>query len=155
MAEVRRLLLEHLQDHYGLYGEYTGVRSARKHIGWYVRGLPGGEAFRERMNGIEDCAAQLQAVAAYFDALGQRMDRLPALQQREPAGNDGATASMSKKHIEECVRNSLEGYFRDLRGDRARRHVRDAGQGGREAAAGGGDEPRPSRTSRAPPSGWA
>lgn len=23
---------------------------------------------------------------------------------------------MSKKHIEECVRTSLEGYFRDLRG---------------------------------------
>ena len=47
VAEVQRLLLEHLQDHYALYGEYTGVRSARKHIGWYVqdaarrRGLPG------------------------------------------------------------------------------------------------------------------
>ncbi len=34
VAEVQRALLEHLQDHYGLYGEYTGVRSARKHIGW-------------------------------------------------------------------------------------------------------------------------
>jgi tRNA-dihydrouridine synthase B len=45
VAEVRRLLLDHLQDHYALYGEFTGVRSARKHIGWYVRALPGGEAF--------------------------------------------------------------------------------------------------------------
>ena len=33
VSEVRRLLLAHLQDHYALYGEYTGVRSARKHIG--------------------------------------------------------------------------------------------------------------------------
>ena len=33
VAEVRRALLEHLQDHYSLYGEFTGVRSARKHIG--------------------------------------------------------------------------------------------------------------------------
>ncbi|WP_332815082.1 tRNA dihydrouridine synthase DusB [Ramlibacter sp.] len=82
VAEVKRLLLEHLQDHYGLYGEYTGVRSARKHIGWYVRGLPGGEAFRECMNGIEDCAAQLQAVAAYFDELGGQGDRLPAAGQQ-------------------------------------------------------------------------
>jgi tRNA-dihydrouridine synthase B len=41
VAEVRRLLLEHLQDHYALYGEFTGVRSARKHIGWYVRACPG------------------------------------------------------------------------------------------------------------------
>jgi tRNA-dihydrouridine synthase B len=47
VAEVKRLLLEHLHDHYSLYGEFTGVRSARKHIGWYVRDLPGGEAFRK------------------------------------------------------------------------------------------------------------
>ncbi len=54
VVEVKRLLLEHLQDHYQLYGEYTGVRSARKHIGWYVKALPGGAAFRSAMNGIED-----------------------------------------------------------------------------------------------------
>ncbi len=77
VGEVRRLLLEHLQDHYGLYGESTGVRSARKHIGWYVRGLPGGEAFRARMNAIEDSASQWRAVADWFAALALRMDRLP------------------------------------------------------------------------------
>jgi tRNA-dihydrouridine synthase B len=78
VAEVRRLLLEHLEEHHGLYGEFTGVRSARKHIGWYVRGLPGGEAFRARMNAIEDGAGQLRAVQDYFDDLAQRCDRLPA-----------------------------------------------------------------------------
>ena len=78
VAEVRRLLLDHLQDHYGLYGEGTGVRSARKHIAWYVRALPGGEAFRQHINTIEDCTAQWQAVAGYFADLEQRMDRLPA-----------------------------------------------------------------------------
>ena len=78
VAEVQRALLEHLQDHYALYGEFTGVRSARKHIGWYVRALPGGEAFRAEMNGIEDSAAQLSAVRRFFDALGASMDRLPA-----------------------------------------------------------------------------
>jgi tRNA-dihydrouridine synthase B len=78
VAEVRRLLLEHLQDHYALYGEFTGVRSARKHIGWYVRGLPGGEDFRGGMNDIEDGAAQLRAVGAYFDGLAaSHGDRLP------------------------------------------------------------------------------
>ncbi|MEJ8839933.1 tRNA dihydrouridine synthase DusB [Ramlibacter sp. AN1133] len=77
VAEVQRALLAHLQDHYALYGEYTGVRSARKHIAWYVRTLPGGEAFRARMNDIEDSASQLAAVTAFFDALGARMDRLP------------------------------------------------------------------------------
>ena len=82
LAEVRRALLEHLQDHYSLYGEFTGVRSARKHIGWYVRSLPGGEAFRERMNTLQGSTEQLAAVADYFDGLAQQMDRLP---QARPA----------------------------------------------------------------------
>ena len=93
VAEVRRLLLDHLQDHYQLYGESTGVRSARKHIAWYVRTLPGGDALRQHINTLDDCAAQWRAVADYFDALGARMDRLPrveaaqanaALDLREP-----------------------------------------------------------------------
>ena len=78
VAEVRRLLLDHLQDHYHLYGELTGVRSARKHIAWYLRALPGGEALRQHINTIDDCTTQWQAVADYLDALGQQMDRLPA-----------------------------------------------------------------------------
>jgi tRNA-dihydrouridine synthase B len=78
VAEVRRLLLDHLNDHYSLYGELTGVRSARKHIAWYLRALPGGEAFRQHINTIEDAATQWQAVADHLDALGAQMDRLPA-----------------------------------------------------------------------------
>ncbi|MGJ7522909.1 tRNA dihydrouridine synthase DusB [Variovorax sp. LT1P1] len=83
VAEVRRLLLDHLQEHYELYGDYSGVRTARKHIGWYVRALPGGEDFRGRMNTIEDCAEQLRAVSDYFEGLAEGMDRIPA--HREPA----------------------------------------------------------------------
>jgi tRNA-dihydrouridine synthase B len=77
VAEVKQILLEHLQDHYGLYGEFVGVRSARKHIAWYVKALPGGEQFRGRMNLIEDPTQQTLAVASYFDELNQSMDRLP------------------------------------------------------------------------------
>jgi tRNA-dihydrouridine synthase B len=77
VAEVQRLLLAHLQDHYQLYGECTGVRSARKHIGWYVRSMPGGEAFRAHMNTLEQSDAQWQAVKDYFDELSSRMDRIP------------------------------------------------------------------------------
>lgn len=78
VAEVRRLLLDHLQDHYALYGELTGVRSARKHIAWYVRALPGGEAFRQHINTVDGCDAQWRAVDLFFEGLGQQMDRLPA-----------------------------------------------------------------------------
>ena len=76
--EVAQLLLAHLEDHYTLYGELTGVRSARKHIGWYVAGLPQGEAFRARMNMLDGSAEQLAAVTAFFAVLGQQADRLPA-----------------------------------------------------------------------------
>ncbi len=78
VAELERLLLAHLDEHYSLYGAETGVRSARKHIAWYLRSLPGGEAFRQRMNAIDDCAGQRAAVAQYLHALGATMDRLPA-----------------------------------------------------------------------------
>ena len=78
VAEVQRLLLDHLQEHYALYGDYSGVRTARKHIGWYVRGLPGGEAFRGEMNTIEDCERQLRAVAEFFERLAAHQDRMPA-----------------------------------------------------------------------------
>jgi len=94
VAEVRRLLLDHLQDHYRLYGELTGVRSARKHIAWYLRALPGGEAFRQHINTIEDCTTQWQAVAHHLDALGQQMDRLPAATglDAEPEEQEGLAA---------------------------------------------------------------
>ena len=78
VADVKKLLLDHLLDHYQLYGEFSGVRTARKHIGWYVKTLPGGEAFRARMNLLEDCPAQLEAVTEFFNGLGDRMARIPA-----------------------------------------------------------------------------
>ena len=85
VAELRRLLLDHLQDHYSLYGEGTGVRSARKHIAWYLRSLPGGEALRQHINTIEVCGVQWQAVADYLEQLATQMDRLPVAAATDPA----------------------------------------------------------------------
>jgi tRNA-dihydrouridine synthase B len=68
-TEMRDLLLEHLDDHYRFYGEHTGLRTARKHIGWYIEGLPDAEAFRTRMNLIDNTADQAQAVARWFGQL--------------------------------------------------------------------------------------
>jgi len=78
LAEMRALLLDHLDDHYRFYGEHTGVRTARKHIGWYVAGLPGADAFRARMNLIDNTAQQWQAVAGWFDALAREGAGAPA-----------------------------------------------------------------------------
>lgn len=77
VMEVRRLLLDHLQDHYALYGEESGVRSARKHIGWYVHQLPQGDVFRRHMNTLETAQAQYQAVTEFFDAMSEQFERLP------------------------------------------------------------------------------
>ena len=77
VLDVKRLLVDHLQDHYALYGEFTGVRSARKHIGWYVKSLPGGEVFRLQMNVLVDAQSQLDAVGDFFDTLSHTADRMP------------------------------------------------------------------------------
>jgi tRNA-dihydrouridine synthase B len=79
VLEAKAWLLEHLNEHYGLYGEYTGVRSARKHIGWAVRALPGGVEFRDSMNRLETCETQVRALTEWFDALADRHLLLPNL----------------------------------------------------------------------------
>jgi tRNA-dihydrouridine synthase B len=86
VVEVKRALLAHLQDHYSLYGELTGVRSARKHIAWYVKDLPGGDVFRDHMNGLETASLQLQAVSGFFGEMAERMERMPQAELR-PEGS--------------------------------------------------------------------
>jgi tRNA-dihydrouridine synthase B len=79
--EVSALMHEHLEAHYAFYGEFLGVRTARKHIGWYVRELEGGEAFRRHMNLLESTAEQLAAVARFFETqhrFGERLQYRPA-----------------------------------------------------------------------------
>ena len=80
VAEVSRLLHAHLQEHYALYGEWTGVRSARKHIGWYVKGLPGAEAFRRHINTLDTAEGQSQALTDYLHTLAGHSDRWPSVQ---------------------------------------------------------------------------
>ena len=70
-AEMRAVALEHLHSLYELYGEELGVRIARKHIGWYVRPLAGGEAFRREAMALCTAAEQLAAVGRFFEGLQQ------------------------------------------------------------------------------------
>jgi tRNA-dihydrouridine synthase B len=67
--EIGALLAEHLEALYDLYGDEQGARIARKHIGWTVRSLPGGEAFRRDVIRIDDARAQHCAVNDYFARL--------------------------------------------------------------------------------------
>ena len=67
--EIRDVTVEHLHELYAFYGRERGVRVARKHIGWYTKGLRNSAAFRARMNTLETAEEQLQAVSQFFDEL--------------------------------------------------------------------------------------
>jgi tRNA-dihydrouridine synthase B len=79
--EIEQVLVEHLADLYDFYGEYTGLRVARKHISWYTKGLPGSAVFRHRMNQLESVDEQMRAVADFFEEQKASSDRL--LYERE------------------------------------------------------------------------
>jgi len=64
---IERLLLRHLQQLYGFYGEYRGLRIARKHIAWYSRSFRGSAQFRQQINKAETVDAQRQQVRWFFD----------------------------------------------------------------------------------------
>ena len=79
VAEIHRVLMRHLQDLYQFYGEYSGVRIARKHISWYTKGLVGSAAFRHAMNQLLTSEEQIIAVDRFFTeqaAYGQRLTYL-------------------------------------------------------------------------------
>ena len=69
MAEIRDILLGHLQALHEFYGEHQGVRIARKHLGWYAKDRPENVNFRAVVNRAESAAEQVRLTCDYFDAL--------------------------------------------------------------------------------------
>ncbi len=67
LAEQLTLILEHYRDMLGHYGRQAGVRIARKHLGWYSKGLEGGAEFRAAINRLDDPAAVEQALRAFYE----------------------------------------------------------------------------------------
>jgi len=69
LAEVRDILVGHLEHLHAFYGEPAGVRIARKHLGWYAKDRAENHAFRAVVNRADTAAAQLRLTRDYFDAL--------------------------------------------------------------------------------------
>ena len=69
LQEIRDILLGHLEHLHAFYGELSGVRIARKHLGWYARDRPENAAFRVVVNRAESATEQLRLTRDYFDAL--------------------------------------------------------------------------------------
>jgi len=72
VAEIREILVEHLNTLYTFYGDYTGVRMARKHIAWYSKGLRDGNLFRQQMNTLEHPQQQLDFTEQFFAQIEQQ-----------------------------------------------------------------------------------
>jgi len=66
--EVCQVLSDHLLNLYSFYGELSGVRIARKHIGWYIKNWQGAESFRTLVNQVDDADTQLHLVAEFFNS---------------------------------------------------------------------------------------
>ncbi|SEP39548.1 MULTISPECIES: tRNA dihydrouridine synthase DusB [unclassified Nitrosovibrio] len=83
VAEIHRVLIKHLYDLYSFYGEYSGVRIARKHISWYTKGLVGSAGFRHAMNQLQSTDQQLSAVNEFFSQLAGYGRRLTYVEAEE------------------------------------------------------------------------
>src|SRR3546814_15674048 len=75
-----RAMLDH-------YGEMTGVNMARKHLGWYVKGLPGSAEFRNQVNQIPDSKDVLDALARFYGPFLSRAAASPRSRRASQPSN--------------------------------------------------------------------
>lgn len=69
VREVRDILCTHLNELHRFYGDFMGLRIARKHVGWYLKTLAGSEAFHKSFNQIENAQEQRTSIQEYFERL--------------------------------------------------------------------------------------
>lgn len=69
LAEQMEIILEHLDAMLVHYGSEPGVRIARKHMGWYSKGLPGSAEFRAEINRTGDPEAMRRIIADFYAPL--------------------------------------------------------------------------------------
>ena len=66
------VVLEHYRDMLDLYGEQVGVKIARKHLGWYTKGMHGSAEFRNKVNFIEEPAVVVDEITRFFEPFLRR-----------------------------------------------------------------------------------
>ncbi|MCH8551947.1 MAG: tRNA dihydrouridine synthase DusB [Natronospirillum sp.] len=74
LAEQQAVLLEHLEGLYSLYGNWSGVRIARKHVGWYLQAQPDGQTVRQQFNRLDNPDSQRQLIRAYFTRVSAQQE---------------------------------------------------------------------------------
>ena len=76
VEEIHTVMLAHINDLYGFYGDIAGMRVARKHISWYTKGLAGSASFRHHMNTLDTIPLQQAAINDFFAELKTKHERL-------------------------------------------------------------------------------
>ena len=69
VAELRAIMLKHLEQLNALYGDFKGVLFARKHVGWYTESLPESDSLRRRFNALTSYDEQVREISDYFEPL--------------------------------------------------------------------------------------
>lgn len=72
LQQCSETVLAHIRAIHDFYGEYAGVRIARKHIGWYIDAMPQGGETRREINRLDSAAAQYDTLAAYLESLKEQ-----------------------------------------------------------------------------------
>lgn len=76
MDEVRSILIGHVNELHQFYGEFMGVRIARKHVSWYMQTHDQGKTFRSSFNALESTSEQFESLNTYFDNLTKKESEL-------------------------------------------------------------------------------
>jgi tRNA-dihydrouridine synthase B len=69
LQEQKQIILEHYEDMLSLYGIDSGVKNARKHLGWYSSGLPKSSEFRASINLMNCHKGVLSTINGFYDGL--------------------------------------------------------------------------------------
>ena len=69
LAEFCSIVIEHVKELHKFYGDFTGIRFARKHISWYLQELDQEKEFRSIFNALDCKHDQIDALTRYFDNL--------------------------------------------------------------------------------------
>ncbi|QGX39456.1 tRNA dihydrouridine synthase DusB [Permianibacter aggregans] len=85
LEEVQHVMDRHLAQLHSFYGEYKGLRIARKHVGWYLEGRPGGEAFKAQFHQIEDAGEQRRRLTAFWQQCQQTEPTLTGNSEQKAA----------------------------------------------------------------------
>jgi tRNA-dihydrouridine synthase B len=72
------VITEHYRDMLEHYGPMTGVNMARKHLGWYTKGLPGSAEFRNKVNFIPEARDVLDSLERFYAPLIARPEQRAA-----------------------------------------------------------------------------